>query len=77
MTNDQRLQTELTHMIGLCEPPYTLNWRPYCRAKASALAKTEPDVFASLPRMLDQRLSDLSRNSLTAESTAEQEQRSD
>lgn len=53
MTDPERLQCELTHPLGLCRPPTTLNWRPYCRAKAEALAAKEPAVFADLPRLLE------------------------
>ena len=59
MTDPERLQTELRHLLNLCAPPLTLNWRPYCRAKASALAAAEPGVFADLPRLLEAGLRDL------------------
>lgn len=73
MTNEQRLQCELTHLLGLCRPPTTLNWRPYCRAKADALAAREPAVFADLPRLLEAGLRDLSARIQQARSTNEPE----
>lgn len=58
MTDPERLQCELTHLLNLCAPPLTVNWRPYCRAKAEALAARDP-VFADLPRLLEAGLRDL------------------
>lgn len=73
MTPDQRLQTELTHLLNLCAPPFTRGWWPYCKAKAAALAAQEPRVFAELPRLLEEGVRSLSKSTQTAPSIGAQE----
>lgn len=73
MTDGQRLQCELTHLLNLCAPPFTAGWRPYCRAKAGALAAQEPAVFADLPRLLEEGLSSSKPSTPVQPSTNEPE----
>ncbi len=51
MNNAQRLQTELTHLLALLNPPLPA-WEEFVERKANALAAMSPDVYQALPEML-------------------------
>lgn len=51
MTNSERLQTELEHLLRLVDPPLQA-WLDFVDRKAEALAKMHPDVYQALPEML-------------------------
>ena len=77
MTNTERLQTELDHLIWLMAPPYLDAWRPYCWAKANAMADADPEVFAQLPRMLKEAMQTVSNRSTSTAGCSGVQEKSD
>lgn len=71
MTNAQRLQTELTHLLRLLNPPLPA-WEEFVERKANALAAMSPDVYQALPEMLRAARSS-NRSTSTAGCSGEQE----
>lgn len=72
MTDEQRLQCELKHLLNLCRPPLTAYWEPVATRKAAMLAQWDK-AYAELPALLAKGLRDLSKSTSTAASTAEPE----
>lgn len=55
--NNESLQYELTHLVGLAAAPYREYWTAYVKAKAKGLAKHYPEEYSQLPQMLEKALS--------------------
>lgn len=56
MTTDlERLETELSHLLNLCAPPWTTYWVPYAERKAQILADWDK-AYADLPALLAEKL---------------------
>lgn len=51
-----RLQTELAHLLALAAPPYRKAWSDYVKNKAQVMANWQPDLYADLPRLLEEAM---------------------
>lgn len=73
MTNEMRLQTELSHLLDLLDPPLPA-WSEFVERKANALAAMNPDVYQALPEMLRAAMQTISKPSIpTHDSTDRKE----
>lgn len=70
MTDEQRLQTELRHLLNLCAPPLTAYWEPVATRKAVILAEWDK-AYAELPALLAKGLRDLKQSTTTPGSTGQ------
>lgn len=50
--NQDSLEYELTHLMGLAAPPYRACWVEYVTVKAKLLAKHYPEEYSTLPALL-------------------------
>jgi hypothetical protein len=57
------METELTHLVSLMQPPFREQWKAYCWAKANALAASSPADYADLPAALLKRMRNDSKDS--------------
>lgn len=74
MTDPERLQCELKHLLNLCAPPLTAYWEPVAKRKAVILAEWDK-AYADLPRLLEVGLRGLSKSTPQARSTNEPEKK--
>lgn len=62
MTDPERLQCELTHLLNLCRPPLTAYWEPVATRKAVILANWDK-AYAELPALLAKGLTGMKEQS--------------